>query len=316
MCWTFLQGPPILNRPEEVLMLDSVSCGVNEMCKILCRKANLHLNANVTAVYKDFTIPKGNPNVCVEYDGKKAYFDHVIIATQANQACRMLSASSNEELKKVLSLFRYERTKVVTHTDQSFLPADKSLWRSVNIGTKGNECLASVLMNNMVNIETEKPVLQTSNHCVDPNPSLVLASTLFERAVCNLQTPKAIEQLESLQGVNGIFVIGSFAYPGIPLLEGAVCSAMKVSHRLGYTCPWYFLDPSNTFRGKLSETYYLSAKKSKVSRLHTLHQIFNKTLLELTLYQFTVWALIFILFLWNQLPLRRLEKWSTWNKIT
>ncbi|KAF9175013.1 hypothetical protein BGX20_008765 [Mortierella sp. AD010] len=130
------------------------------------------LSENVGTVHYNTTMKhvrmEKNPNdestdyvVLTDSFGVQKNFDHVIFATKASQAAAILagyddgkrnskegyddvdhSISSFESLKpehpfyrqiKTLLKFPYERTKVVCHTDTSFLPKDPSHWRSINI---------------------------------------------------------------------------------------------------------------------------------------------------------------------------------------
>ncbi|KAI8904694.1 hypothetical protein EDD86DRAFT_277891 [Gorgonomyces haynaldii] len=226
-----------------------VSCGINKSIEILTKNVYKIINgAQIQQVYKDFS--RTSKPVCVEVNGEKQYFDDVIMAAQANRAVEILEKHpSNNLFCKVLNNFPYEKTNVVTHMDISFLPKNKLAWSPVVISTclDPKESHASCILNQFTdNIPSEcPPIIQTSNSRLQPHPGLVLSRSVFERAVVKTTNAEAIDALNLIQGHNNIYCIGSYAYPGIPLLEGAVVSAMKVSHQLGYTCPWFYADPTN-----------------------------------------------------------------------
>ena len=43
----------------------------------------------------------------------------------------------------------------------------------------------------------------------------------------------AIDDLNALQGTGSCWFVGSYAWPGIPLLEGCVATALEVAHAIG-----------------------------------------------------------------------------------
>lgn len=251
--------------------------GIKHVCELLTRKVyKIENDSQVTAVYKKKSAA-GTGDVVVEYiRGKqlqKENFDHVIIAAEACHTVKMLQGHSSAHRQRIdaLSSFHYEKTHVVTHMDTRFLPRDKNVWRTVNVSTlAGSELksMGTVLFNKMADMPQSPPILQTSSHSHMPLPELTLASSSFDRAVCRLSSLSAIDALDMCQGMDNIYTIGSYAYPGVPLLEGAVCSAMKACHSIGYTCPWFYSDPTNRQtiygpdssrkRGVLVETYFQS----------------------------------------------------------
>ncbi|KAI7852834.1 hypothetical protein BDC45DRAFT_443133 [Circinella umbellata] len=86
--------------------------------------------------------------------------------------------------------------------------------------------------------------MQTTNPCISPLPEKILSKAWFERATVTLTSKKAIFdglftpldsqnvtsslQLGRCQGNSGIWFVGSYCWPGIPLLEGCVASSEKV----------------------------------------------------------------------------------------
>jgi len=105
----------------------------------------------------------------------------------------------------------------------------------------------------IANLTSEKPVYQTTNPIVPPSKDSLLSVSVLERAVVTTASKVALEDLSRsndsawgfgssqsslgpLQGAGrlesakhpGIWICGSYAYKGIPLLEGCVASARDV----------------------------------------------------------------------------------------
>lgn len=206
-------------------------------------------------------------------------FDDVILATQANQSASFVqsyldsmrgegAADSLREMHDRLKMFKYEDSQVVNHTDRSILPQDEKDWRDLNLVSPGGSAIVekpfskstSTLSRNTHTMashiilrrdsddnhyDNDCPslVIQTTNPLASlhPNPSTILSTSNFERAVLTLQGKQAQEglfewrrgqvELGRLQGQAGIWTCGSWS-PGIPLLEGCVVSARLVVHAL------------------------------------------------------------------------------------
>ncbi|CAO3573566.1 unnamed protein product [Mortierella alpina] len=111
-----------------------------------------------------------------------------------------------------------------------------------------NSAMATHIMNNTASsLGSTTKFLQTTNPIFQPKPESVISSAWFERAVVNPESMKAVdelnehmdEQMEALLDTSAspkvadrVWFVGSYAYPGIPLLEGCVVSAVQVMERI------------------------------------------------------------------------------------
>ena len=186
-------------------------------------------------------VPIGN-GVTVVTQGARQNFDHVVLATQANQSARILRRASSEE-SEVLSAFSYEASQVVVHRDTRLAPSGgESQWAPVNFLLADAKAtpMATIWMNAIQAMPGDLPLFQTWNPIVDPDPDLVLAESSFERPVVNTESLKCLKQLERLhaQADRRIWFCGSYAAHGIPLLESATHSALSIAERLGSPRPW------------------------------------------------------------------------------
>ncbi|KAG0201591.1 hypothetical protein BGX28_005645 [Mortierella sp. GBA30] len=116
-----------------------------------------------------------------------------------------------------------------------------------------NSAMATHIMNNTASsLGSTTKFLQTTNPIFQPKPESVISSAWFERAVVNPESMKAVDELNQqmdeqmarlLEDVSSssfssstvadrVWFVGSYAYPGIPLLEGCVVSAVQVMERI------------------------------------------------------------------------------------
>lgn len=192
-------------------------------------------------------------------------YAHALEEQQAVQA-----AVPATQLSACLSQFEYRRTIVVNHTDDSLLPADKSDRRDLNMvmsspavvegkfmdeGPTGlvlppTYVMATHILPRPADRAPGAAILQTTNPIIAPRPKSVLSVSRLERAllthagkaaVCSLcaheEDPEGVGRLQGTarrelgKTAAGLWVVGSYAHRGIPLLEGCVLSAREIVER-------------------------------------------------------------------------------------
>ena len=79
------------------------------------------------------------------------------------------------------------------------------------------------------------PLFQTVMPQTAPRDDLVLGRARFERPLVDVHTPQALAALQRLHAQPGrrVWLCGSYAQPGVPLLESAVQSAYSVAAGIG-----------------------------------------------------------------------------------
>ncbi|MBL8343076.1 MAG: NAD(P)-binding protein [Rubrivivax sp.] len=177
-------------------------------------------------------------------DGRVERFDHVVLATQANQALALLDDASATE-RAVLGGFAYRPIEVVMHRDERLLPARRGDWSAVNLlVTPAHAQPQSTIWVNRVQPALAgaarpgpgpgldwAPVFQTVHPIVPPRDEAVISRARFERPVVDAASQRALAALAPLHAEAGrcVWFCGSYAQPGIPLLESAVRSAEVVA---------------------------------------------------------------------------------------
>ncbi|GAA5821758.1 hypothetical protein JCM3770_003164 [Rhodotorula araucariae] len=226
--------------------------------------SHIHLGVSITSLSR---LAEGG-GYAVHYrlaDGASATFNaaHVVLATQADQAARLLAtlavADQPAATLEALEAFTYVRTLVVTHTDARVLPTDARDRRDLNLAVfarhvpgkgegegegegaepgqgewdegKGHLPPSSVQTTHILSPRSPgggPPVLQTTNPLVPIAAADTLGATWFSRAFVTPRSQAAVSALAAQQGVGGLWLAGSYLASGIPLLEGCVTSAESV----------------------------------------------------------------------------------------
>jgi predicted NAD/FAD-binding protein len=68
-----------------------------------------------------------------ERGGGEERYDHVVIATHADQALRLLADASADE-RRLLGAFAYSTNRAVLHGDAALMPRRRAVWSSWNYG--------------------------------------------------------------------------------------------------------------------------------------------------------------------------------------
>ena len=164
-------------------------------------------------------------------------FDNVICAVQANHL-NFLPKHYDLE-KNILNSFPYDSGTLWIHSDKNFMPKRKEDWSALHYQVKRDfsNSMFSVWVNPIEpTIAKHTPIFQTWNPIFEPRPEKVYKAVSMERAVVSGKNQNLIKELNNLQQLPSrkVFFCGSYAAPGVPLLESAVRSAIKTVGYLGF----------------------------------------------------------------------------------
>jgi predicted NAD/FAD-binding protein len=203
--------------------------------KLLTGITEFRGQTTVTSVY-----PTANGAAIRTDKGDETHYDQVIIATQANHAWPLLSAELTIE-RELLQNFSQDALTVMIHRDSRFMPQRRTDWAMINFMSQSDAAMSTIWLNCLEPTWADKtPVFQTTNPLFQPIKESMLTTIYFERAVVTHTSQRALAELETLQlqPNRHIWFCGSYASHGIPLLESAVNSCVKVAAQLGVACPW------------------------------------------------------------------------------
>jgi predicted NAD/FAD-binding protein len=239
-------------------------CGVQQVVKRLSAPLeHIHLKTQIVHIR-----PDTDHRYQIQDEQNKTYsIDHILFATQGNQAARILKklAQSDpcpqsrrilQDQIDMLRHFQYDTALVINHTDTRLLPSNPSHWKALNLAmvdktvdpghselivSSPHDTTMTTHILNLTHHQIAKDCiyLQTTNPCLSVDPRKVLSIAWFERATVTVKSKRALQthlftvqdgeyQLGPCQGKNGIWFVGSYCWKGIPLLEGCVASAEYV----------------------------------------------------------------------------------------
>jgi predicted NAD/FAD-binding protein len=132
-----------------------------------------------------------------------------------------------------LQAIRYDEGELVVHKDTRLMPKEREDWTAINymMSQDFKESMFTVWVNPVEpSIREAQPIFQTWNPVLPIEPKHVLSRVSLQRAVVHPGTAKALQTLAQLHAEKDrkVFFAGSWAFPGVPLLESAVRSAYAV----------------------------------------------------------------------------------------
>ncbi|MEP6827458.1 MAG: FAD-dependent oxidoreductase [Aestuariivirga sp.] len=176
--------------------------------------------------------------------GLEATFDHVVMATHADQSLKLLDQPQDEEIN-LLKPFKYSNNQVVLHRDAALMPKRKAYWSSWNyIGDLGaDHCGVTYWMNSLQKLDTNTDHFVSLNPVHAPKPELTDLSYACTHPIFDCHTLKAQRDLWSLQGRKNTWFCG--AYFGAGFHEDGLQAGLGVAEQLGgMDRPWTVANPS------------------------------------------------------------------------
>lgn len=163
-------------------------------------------------------------------------FDHVVLATHADQALAMLADPTDEE-RRLLGLFRYRANLAVLHSDASLMPRRRATWSSWNYieDRIGAPTYVTYWMNRLQGLAADPPLLVTLN--ADRPIAAIHRVIDYEHPVFNTDTAAAQPRIGRIQGVRNTWFCG--AWCGAGFHEDGLSSGLAVAEALGGVArPW------------------------------------------------------------------------------
>jgi predicted NAD/FAD-binding protein len=176
-------------------------------------------------------------------------FDHVVMATHADEALALLVDASREE-RDLLGVWRYQLNRTVLHTDTRLLPPNRRAWASWNYRretSRGEDQPISVTyhMNRLQGLKTSAEYCVTLNtsHAIDP--ALAIATFDYMHPTYTFESIASQTRLKALNGTGRTWFCGS--YFGHGFHEDAVQSALSVVKQFDK------MEPSGTPTGQRTQ---------------------------------------------------------------
>lgn len=142
-------------------------------------------------------------------------FEHVVIASNANQVIPLLEDATQEE-RRIYAGFGWQRSRLVVHRDNRLMPHDRATWGAYNYlvsdGT-APEIRPTITFypNRLASLDADVPdVFVTMNPFREPDPGHIITNQFFVHPSVGGITDMACERLDAIQGRRGTWFCGSY----------------------------------------------------------------------------------------------------------
>lgn len=164
-------------------------------------------------------------------------FDHVVLASHADESLKLLSDPSDEE-QSALGSWEYQDNHIQLHTDSSVMPSDRRLWSSWNyrrLSRQDQNAPVNITyyMNRLQGLQTDNNyfVSLNSKHHIDPLK--VIYAVDYTHPAYTSESIESQRQLRSINGARNTWYCGAYMRYGFH--EDAVVSAVDVASHFGIT---------------------------------------------------------------------------------
>jgi predicted NAD/FAD-binding protein len=196
----------------------------------------------------------------IDNAGTEQVFDHVVVATHADEALRLLEDPDPRETE-LLGAWRYTRNRAVLHSDASLMPRRRRVWSSWNFvaphplstGQSGNDFVCvTYWMNRLQSLDGAKPLFVTLNPGREPAGSSIIREFEYTHPFFDKAALASQERLWALQGARRTWFCGS--YFGHGFHEDALQSGLAVAEQLGgVRRPWSVAQENDRIHVNLTE---------------------------------------------------------------
>jgi predicted NAD/FAD-binding protein len=167
-------------------------------------------------------------------DGTRRAFDHIVVATHADEALGLLADPSAEE-SALLGAWRYEENEAVLHSDETVMPGPSRAWASWNVVRANAPETESVSvtyhMNRLQRLQTNRNYFVSLNQSQRIADETIVDQTVFTHPQYTLESMATQPRLKDMNGSSNTWFCGS--YFGYGFHEDAVRSAVDVAERFG-----------------------------------------------------------------------------------
>ncbi|MEM9898807.1 MAG: FAD-dependent oxidoreductase [Pseudomonadota bacterium] len=190
------------------------------------------LGSSVRVSRKIVSVERSGAGVeVIDATGAREVFDHVVIASHADEALALIEAPTDDE-RSLLGAFRYQGNRAIMHSDPAAMPTRKVAWSSWNYLGSEDGVAVSYWMNRLQDLgEGARDVFVSLNPTIPIKPELVHETFDYAHPMFDVGAEKAQRRLWSLQGTDRIWFCGSYFGQGFH--EDGLQSGLAVAEALG-----------------------------------------------------------------------------------
>ena len=198
---------------------------VSSRSRTYVKKVLENISGEIFKNYKVNKISRSKDNVRIRVGDEYLDYDHVILASHADQSLNMLENPTDDEIR-ILSKFKYVPNTAILHTDKKLMPRKKLAWSSWNSISKERKTCVTYWLNNLQNLNSDDNFFLTLNPIYEIDKANIIKKVNFTHPYFNKETFKLQNSLKSLQGKKRTWYCG--AYFGYGFHEDGLKSSINL----------------------------------------------------------------------------------------
>lgn len=213
----------LYDRPTWYVIAEGSKNYIGPMVRKL--KEKIYLNQKVENIKRE------NNRVILKCADQEYTFDCVIIATHSDQALKLLSNPSAEEIN-ILSAIKYTQNEVILHTDDRIMPKRKLSWASWNyLDNESTTPTLTYYMNRLQSLTSPIDFFVSLNLTDNIDANKIIKRLQYGHPCLDALAMKAQQQIALINGMNNTYFVGS--YWGYGFHEDGVNSAINTCKLIG-----------------------------------------------------------------------------------
>ena len=173
------------------------------------KKVLNEISGEIFKNYKVISVNRNENNVRIKIGEDYLDYDHIVLASHADQSLKMLDKPTEEE-QRILSKFKYVSNQAILHSDEKLMPKKKLAWSSWNSISNGKQTSVTYWLNNLQNLKSDNNFFLTLNPFCEINKKSIIKKINFTHPHFNSDTLKYQKSLFSLQGKKRTWYCGSY----------------------------------------------------------------------------------------------------------
>jgi len=182
---------------------------VSNRSRTYVKKVLEKISGEVFKNYKVSKILRSENNVRILIENEYQDYDHVILASHADQSLELLDDPSLEE-SEILKKFTYVSNEAYLHRDENLMPIRKSAWSSWNSISKNENTCVTYWLNKLQNLNSEKNYFLTLNPVEAIDKNKIIKKIHFTHPYFNKDNVALQKDLHKLQGKKRTWFCGSY----------------------------------------------------------------------------------------------------------
>ena len=182
---------------------------VTDRSRTYVKKVLNKISGEIFKNYKVISVNRNENNVRIKIGEDYLDYDHIVLASHADQSLKMLDKPTEEE-QRILSKFKYVSNQAILHSDEKLMPKKKLAWSSWNSISNGKQTSVTYWLNNLQNLKSDNNFFLTLNPFCEINKESIIKKINFTHPHFNSETLKYQKSLFSLQGKKRTWYCGSY----------------------------------------------------------------------------------------------------------